>query len=162
MGYWRMPNTKEDIGAYLLHASERLAELFTFIDPDTVVAFEQPIGARAKFNDDGEYIGINTAMATLRKLYSYAGLVELEAVRRAHHVVEVPVQSVKKALTGSGAAKKEDMVAAYHGMGLPWPDGLRVSERHNVADALGVWVMMAGKLAPKSAAERTPLFAQAR
>ena len=160
-GYWKMPKTGDDIGAYLQSARDHMQTMLSFIEAPCVIAFEQPIGARPAFNKEGDCTGINTNMATLRKLYGFAGLVEMMGLDAGHRMFETPVQSVKKALTGKGNAKKEQMVEAFIEHGMQWPEDLAYAERHNVADAFGVWILMAGKLAPKSAAERTPLFAKA-
>lgn len=159
-GYWRMASTGDDIGAYLQAAQRNLRWLMRGCEGELCVAFEQPILVRAQYDADAERASLNTNITTLRKLYSYAGLVELLALEAGATVVrEIPVGAVKKALTGSGAATKLQMVEAYEAHQMRWPEGLRYSERHNVADAFGIWVMMAGKLNPAAAAERTPLFA---
>lgn len=165
-GFWRMPATGEDIGAYLQAARRNMEGLLRHTATGAAagsfqLAFEQPILPRAKLDDDGKLGGLNTNIGTLRKLYGYAGLVEMMALDVGATVSEVPVPSVKLALAGHGHAKKGQMVAAYEAAGMEWPATLREAEKHNVADAYGVWLVLASKLAPERAADRTPLFSAA-
>lgn len=155
LGHVRMPDTKEDVGAFLyfyrkwLH--RRLDDLMEDgnmdVDPspegmklknrrDLIVVFEAPLLPRAQLVLDpvkGKQLKqAPVTAATARKLMGLAGLTEMVAIERNCLCEEVNLQSVKKALGGSGG--KEDMMAAAKRCGLS-------PKVHDEADAFGIWIL---------------------
>ncbi len=74
-----------------------------------------------------------TQIATLRKLFSLAGLTELICHRRDLTVTEANNSSVKKYFAGHGRAKKPAMIAAAKARGFDVAND-------DEADALGIWL----------------------
>lgn len=159
-GVWRLPKTGDRIGEYVAAFEDRLMMAVTEHAP-SVIAFEQPILPSAYINEKGRP-ALNTNITTLRKLYGIAAVVERGAYRAGVRCFEAPVPTIKKALTGSGRAEKPQMENAYesaHPDG--WPLGVKRSERNHVADAYGLWVLVARTLEPEltlGVTPDTPLF----
>lgn len=120
IGHTRLPSTGTDVGAFLLAWEGWLTETLEKVEPRLVV-FEAPILASV------------TNIATTRKLQGQAGVTEMVAVRAGIECAEVSTSQVKKALTGSGKADKNQMVEAarHYGFTPAVPDE---------ADAFGVWL----------------------
>lgn len=137
LGHFRLPKTGEDVGAFLDAGERSLDDLMQVVKP-TIVCFEAPI------------LPPTTAIRTVRKLHGLAGMLELVCHRRKVECVEVSVTAVKKVLTGSGAAKKEQMVEAARAMGFD----PRVEDE---ADALGVWIAVVRARFPQSAGRLDPM-----
>jgi crossover junction endodeoxyribonuclease RuvC len=87
---------------------------------DPVVIYESPVLPRF------------TRIETLRRLYWMGGHVEMICNRRGIACYEAPLTTVKKFWTGSGRAKKPDMVKAAQERGFAVSDD-------NQADALALW-----------------------
>ena len=154
---WRLPQTGDDHGAFGKAFVEKLTG-FISLHPTQYIGYEKPMAVRAVKR--GPVWSINTNLTTLRKLYGLAFTVELVASQLGIPCFEVNIAAGKKALTGKGNAKKEDMVAAAVALGLTWPVNARLSEREHIADALGVWLTMARQLDQDAAKNFEPLFNQ--
>jgi Holliday junction resolvasome RuvABC endonuclease subunit len=128
-GHFRLPKTGSDVGRFLIAAEQALGEIIAVANP-TLVVFEAPILVKV-----GQ-------LATLRKLYGLAGMLEVVASRRGVEVAEVSTTTVKKALTGSGRADKSDMIRAAQALGFD-------TRLQDEADAIGVWVCAARKRYPE-------------
>lgn len=99
------------------------------------VAFEQPILPKAfiKWVNGRPMIIYPTTIETTLLLQGLAAIAEQVAHELGCECGHVDVSTVKKELTGSGKAEKPDMVAVARKCGL-------TIERHDTADALGVFV----------------------
>lgn len=129
-GSFAVGKTGKDVGVFLKNFRTWLYATIDETDAE-IVLFEQPVLPRG------------TSMATLRKLYSLAGLTEL--VCRDHQIAckEVPVQTWRKAIVGMARAPKDvpakerrkfikkKTVARLADMGFP-------ARNDDEADALGI------------------------
>lgn len=137
LGHHCLPKTGEDVGAFLGAAEKWLTGLLVTVVPG-IVCFESPI------------LPQQTSLATTRKLHGLAGMLELVCLRAAVECAEVQPSIVKKVLTGSGKAKKPDMMKAARAMGFdPKVD--------DEADALGVWLAVVRMRHPQHAGRLDPL-----
>lgn len=121
-----------DLGLTLLKFSEWLEALIAVEHP-AAVAFEAPILTSGK-----------TGLQTARMLYSLAGVTELICKRAAVRCYEVNLMTARRFFAGSGAAKKDDVIAAARRHG--W-----MVRTDDEADACGVWAYAVHTLAPKHA-----------
>lgn len=119
LGHIRLPSTKKDLGRWTDAAIREYGELLDTTHPDRVV-YESP------------FLGGKTSLITLRKLYTLASVIEYECMKRKIPVSEVAITTVKKALTGSGRADKEQMLKAARAKGVS-------PENYDQADAFGIW-----------------------
>lgn len=115
-GHFRLPSTKNDIGAFAAAYGEWLNNNIAGV---TSVVFEGPILPR------------KTQLATIRKLYGLCYHTELLCTKLGIKCYEAHLSSVKKAIGGHGRAQKVDMVAAVQSYGYD------VTEE-NEADAIAV------------------------
>lgn len=115
-GYFRLPSTKNDIGAFAIAYDDWLN--FN-IDGVTDLVFEAPILPR------------KTQLATIRKLYGLCYHTELLCTKMGIKCYEANLSSVKKTIGGHGRADKDDMVAAVRGYGYD-------VKENNEADAIAV------------------------
>lgn len=124
----------------------RFAQLHDWLDRThtrlrlDALAYEKPILPR-KSGD------LATTMDTLTLLWGLTAVVQLFAGQRDLPCVGVPVQAVKKAITGKGTATKEEMVTAAVGKAWSW----KVANDHE-ADAGGVGVVAYEQIWPKARA----------
>lgn len=156
LGTVRMPDTKEEVGPFLdyffrwMHA--KVTELQQEFEIETtpgvygprsvdrkalICVIEAPLLPKARIDTtpgaNGRLIQAPTSIATTRKLQGLAGFAETVCFQRNVLIEEVHLQSVKKALGGSGRADKPDMMAAAERCGLK-------PKVHDEADAFGVWI----------------------
>ena len=129
-GYWDLPKTGDDIGPFAKAFDEWLRSMITEAQPH-VICFEAPMPTQA---------GRSTLTTTI-KLQGLCWHCEYVASCVGVPARQVPAATWKKVFTGSGAAKKPDVIKAA------FSRGLRVSD-NNQADALGVWFFAAVKMAP--------------
>lgn len=141
IGSHRLPSTGDDVGRFLAAYRDWLVAKVSEVEPELVV-FEAPILASV------------TTITVTRKLQGLAGVTEmvitdLNATYRKLgaaeiEVAEVATTSVKKALTGSGRADKDQMIAGARLYGLN-------PSCSDEADAFGVWLLTVRKRFPKLA-----------
>lgn len=93
-GICAMPKTGEDIGWFLSHFRAWLLEAIDEMEPDQIV-FEMPIMPE------------KTSIATLRKLYSLAGVTELVARDRKILVTEANLNEIRGHFIGIKQAPKD-------------------------------------------------------
>lgn len=96
-----------------------------------IVGFEQPLLPRP-FLKNGRIVW-NCNIETTLLLQGLVGVVEQLCDETDTECGHVDVGTVKKALAGFGGAEKEDMVFVARKVGL-------TIERHDTADAFGVWL----------------------
>ena len=123
------PSTGPDIGRFLDAGEVWIRSFLQAIQPALVV-FEAPV------------LPQTTQIATVRKLHGLAGVIEMVCYREGVEVAEAHLQSVKKALTGKGNAKKPEMVAACRAYGFS-------PAVEDEADAFGVWLLTVRTRHPK-------------
>jgi Holliday junction resolvasome RuvABC endonuclease subunit len=121
IGAVRMPDTGEEVGPFLSFFRKWLEIKLGEIQP-TMVIIEAPI------------LASTTNIWTTRKLQGLAGVAEMVCYDLSLEVREVHLQTVKKALGGSGNASKPDMMAAAKRCGLN-------PKTFDEADAFGVWIV---------------------
>ena len=137
LSHHRLPSTGPDIGRFLDAGDDWFRRLLAKHLP-TLVVFEAPV------------LPQTTQIATVRKLHGLAGVIEMVCYRTGVEVAEVHLQSVKKALTGKGNAKKPDMVAACRAYGFdPKVD--------DEADAFGAWLLTVRTRYPQCAHAWDPI-----
>lgn len=119
-GHFRLPATGNDVGRFLCEARAFFAVLIDRFAPDVVI-FEMPI------------MGLVMTPAVSRKLHGLAGVLEMLCHDRGIDCREVPPATAKKRLTGSGRAKKPQMILAGRALGL-------AIETEDEADALACWL----------------------
>lgn len=120
LGHVRLPKTGEDVGRFLIAWEEWLTAMVAKVEP-TLLLFEAPILA-----------GSATPHVT-RKLHALAGVTEMVAIRAGVECCELYPVTVKKALTGSGRADKDEMIAACRAYGFD-------PQNADEADAFGLWL----------------------
>ena len=120
VGTITLPSTGNDVGTFLNAYANWLRPVLQ--DGITTVVFESP-----SLRSGG------TQLATLRKLYSLAGVTEMACQTLNIPVFEERLQTVKKTLAGNGRAEKADMIEAAKLRGVPVTDD-------NQADAFGIWL----------------------
>jgi len=130
LGHLKLPSTKKDLGHWMEAALIEYGELLDTTHPDHVI-YESP------------FLGGKTQLVTLRKLYTLASVIEYLCRQRKIPVSEVAITTVKKTLTGSGRAQKEDMLQAARKMGMS-------PSNFDEADAFGIWLHAAKHFAPDS------------
>lgn len=116
------------------------------LEVSVLVIFEAPILPPPQMQQDlkGRWKAkAMTTVHTLRKLQGLAAIVEVEVFDLAAagwpiYCREVPLQTVKKELGGSGRAEKADMIFAARRAGIEISAG---SEGEDEADAFGVWLV---------------------
>ena len=147
LSHVRMPSTGDDVGRFLCFYRDWFLKALDEHTP-SVVVFESPI------------LPATTSLATVRKLAGLAGVTEMICNDEGIDCREVAGATVKLALTGSGRAKKPDMVRACRAYGLNphtyIKDGEEASDE---ADAFGAWLASVRQIHPDHAARWTPLFA---
>lgn len=121
VGHFRLPQTGNDVGAFLCAARDYFGVLIDRFQPDAIV-FEAPILPAQGVKLD-----------TTRKLHGMSGMLEVVCRDRGVPCSEVANSTAKKRLTGSGRAKKPDMLQAARRLGL-------TIETEDEADALAVWL----------------------
>lgn len=121
---WRAPYADpKDFGSRFLSFMRWLDEVVLVVKP-RILAFEAPLvphGANMKTSAD-----------TVRYLIGLASIAEMVASDHEIEVVEENLGTIKKYFTGSGHAKKHDMMA--RAKALNW-----AAANHNEADAAGLW-----------------------
>lgn len=132
VGSHKLSAVPNEIGAFLCEFEGWLARILTEVEPQVVV-FEAPAP------------GPHNQLITLRKTLGLAGVTEMVCHRRHILVREAAPATVKKALTGSGRAKKPDMIDAARRWGVE-------TKFHDEADAFGVWMAGISRLYPEHAA----------
>lgn len=120
VGHFRLPPTGHDVGAFLCGARDYYNALIDRFQPD-VVLFEMPV------------LGAVVTVAVTRKLHGMAGMLEVVCRDRGVPCYEVSPATAKKRLTGSGRARKADMLQAARRLGL-------TIETEDEADAVAVWL----------------------
>lgn len=138
VGSYALDAQPHEIGAFLSEFELWLASVLTDAEPEIVI-FESP--APAGFN----------SLASIRKTLGLAGLTEMVCFRRNIEVREVAPATVKKALTGSGRAKKPEMMAAARAFGID-------PQFHDEADAFGVWLASVRQLRREHAQRWDPII----
>lgn len=133
LGSFRMPETGDDVGAFLSFFNRRVGLLFEDVQP-TMVVFEAPLLPKARIDERGHLKQAPTTISTTRKLQGLAGVLEMVCHDRKIECREVHLQTVKKELAGSGQAEKADMMAAAKRCGLE-------PANFDEADAFGVWIV---------------------
>jgi crossover junction endodeoxyribonuclease RuvC len=116
-GYFRLPSTGPDIGAFAVAYDKWLGDRLTNV---TEVVFECPILPKKK-----------TTLATVRKLSGLAWHTEFLCSSMGIRCFEAHLQQVKKAIGGHGRSSKHDMIAAVRAYGYD-------VEEENEADAIAV------------------------
>lgn len=136
-GLIALPKTGEDVGAFLIAFEDWLTFKVREIGP-SLLLFEAPI------------LASSATPHVTRKLHALAGITEMVAVRAAIECCEVYPVTVKKALTGSGRADKDDMVRAARSYGFnpSVPDE---------ADAFGLWLHAVKTRFPRDAGRWDPI-----
>ncbi len=128
LGHNRLPSTGDDVGRFLSEFRKWFMGRLDEVCP-TLVSFEAPILPAA------------TSMSTVRKLNGLAGVTEMLCHEEGIECCEATTTAVKKALTGSGGAKKWQMVEACRAYGLgPHTYNSEGREASDEADAFGVWL----------------------
>lgn len=138
---WKMPDTGDDVGTFLLFHRKKLELLIERIVP-TQIVMEAPILPPAKYDSVKRRVVQFTTLATTRKLQGLAGITEMVAVEKGIPICEVGGSTVKKELGGSGKADKADMMAVARKVGL-------APKVHDEADAFGVWIVAVRYFAKK-------------
>lgn len=142
LGHKRLRSTGTDVGAFLIEYEEWLIDRVREFTP-SIIVMEAPI------------LAAGTTPHVTRKLHAQAGITEMVAQRSGVECCEVYPVTVKKALTGSGRAKKPQMVAAaqQYGFSPGVPDE---------ADAFGIWLHAVRLRHPTHAGRWDPMnFARA-
>lgn len=111
---------------------ERVVQLVDYLDrrswtQDTLVAYERPF---------------TRGLAATRSLWGMAGVIEWWAAKYGLTCVDIVPSQVKKWATGSGIAKKPDMMAAVARLGFPNVD-------EHAADALLLGLFVAANMEKK-------------
>jgi crossover junction endodeoxyribonuclease RuvC len=142
IGHVRLPSTGADVGRFLIAFEEWLTDKIREVEP-TLLLFEAPI------------LASSATPHVTRKLHALAGITEMVAIRAKVECCEAYPVTVKKALTGSGRADKDQMVAAarVYGLNPAVPDE---------ADAFGLWLHAVRMRHPKLAGRWDPLNFQHR
>ncbi|WGM31477.1 hypothetical protein [Brevundimonas sp. NIBR11] len=137
IGHIRLPKTGEDVGSFLIAFEVWLTEKVRQVEP-SLLLFEAPI------------LASSVTTHVTRKLHALAGITEMVANRAKVECAEVFPVTVKKALTGSGRADKDEMVRAARAYGFnpAVPDE---------ADAFGLWLHAVRTRFPKDAGRWDPL-----
>lgn len=143
-GSHRIPKTGEDVGLYLIHHRDWLDQLIARVKP-TELIFESPV-----------LFGAKTNLATLRKLYSLAGVTEMVAFEAGLPVTEENVQTItthflSKGCPRTGDARKQATIAKCRERGWNPRD-------ENDADALALLDLALALKQPGFAMKATPLF----
>jgi crossover junction endodeoxyribonuclease RuvC len=142
IGHVRLPKTGEDVGSFLIAFEDWLTSKVREVGP-SLLLFEAPI------------LASSATTHVTRKLHALAGITEMVAIRASVECAEVFPVTVKKALTGSGKADKDDMVRAARAYGFnpAVPDE---------ADAFGLWLHAVRTRFPIDAGRWDPMnFARA-
>jgi Holliday junction resolvasome RuvABC endonuclease subunit len=126
-GTHTLPSTGEDIGAFLDAALRKYRQDVGVYRPDLVV-FECPV------------LPAETQIATLRKLYGLAGVVELLCRWTTIRCAEEHLGTIKKFVTGNGHATKAEVIFAVKTFGFA------VGEDDNQADAIALWLLAQSKV----------------
>lgn len=140
LGHVRLPSTGPDVGRFLCAWQAWLEPKVCEIEPSLII-FEAPI------------LPAQTQMATTRKLQGMAGVTEMVCHRLGIECAEVATSQVKKALTGSGRADKEQMLAAARRYGF-------TPTCSDEADAFGIWLCALRLRHPTLAGRWDPLNLQ--
>jgi len=120
VGHFRLRPTGDDVGRFLIEGRDYFTILMRRFSPD-VCLFEAPI------------LGSVVTTAVTRKLHGLAGMLEVVCADSGVRCVEVHPGTAKKRLTGSGRAKKPQMILAGRALGL-------AIETEDEADALACWL----------------------
>lgn len=115
-GYFRLPSTGRDIGAFAAAYDEWLSAMLMNV---TELCFEAPV------------LPVKTQLMTVRKLGGLCWHTEWLTTTMGVKCFECHLQSVKKTIGGHGRASKPDMISAVRGYGYD------VTEE-NEADAIAV------------------------
>lgn len=129
VGTNRLPSTGKDMGTFLNAHLDFMERAIINHRPDVVV-YESPILRSG-----------NTQIATLRKLYSLAGVTEMACANHGLKVFEVHLQTAKAMLAGTGRAQKHEMIKAARRRGVDVEDD-------NQADAFAVFLVAVKMLEP--------------
>lgn len=160
----RLPSTGVDIGRFGAAARKWMMARLDEVCPNLIV-FEMPVLPKPRFDKKLRRFVGGTSLDTTRKLHGLAFLVETIAYEEGIECKECPTQEAKKAITGRGNAKKQDVVRACRDLGLdPYTyqqDGEAASDEADAAAVFcrtvkvrwphhaGIWVQPIGG---------TPLF----
>lgn len=150
----RAPVTHEDLGkwgAFFVRAFMRLLDqLAERLEPGEgiLLNYESPVLIEKKWDKEKMRMVGGNPIVTTRKLQGL-GMI-LETVCEMHPaptmIYECHLSTIKKTLTGSGKATKEEMVLAARRAGVSLPEG---AEAFDAADALGAWVLAIQHHAPE-------------
>lgn len=132
-GVHTLPSTGDDIGRFLLAFDKWLSDMIAFHKPETIV-FEAPLFLA----------GGKSNISTARKLMCLAGMTEYFCSKHKVSCAECHVGTIKKYFTGSGSAKKPQMIAAARARGFEPKDD-------NEADALAIYFYTMNKFHPMQA-----------
>ncbi len=107
-----------------------------------------PVADAFKLAQHGEDIGAMLveldanvdSLLTRRKLFNVAGHVEFMCAKRGISCAEEEVRTIKRELSGSTKASKDDMVRAAEKVGVRLPTALS-DGREDAADAFGCWLL---------------------
>lgn len=129
---WAFEQVGEDYGWLIDMLDGCLTTLFDRFSPGAVV-YEAPIlvakGGKNRYGDK---------LHVVRKLYSLGAHVEFVCRRRGIPCSEVSLFAMKRELTGSSHADKDDMVAVARQCGLELPKGPGAKD---AADAFAAWLI---------------------
>lgn len=137
IGHVRLPSTGEDVGSFLVAFEEWLTAKIREVEP-ALLLFEAPI------------LASSATPHVTRKLHALAGITEMVAIRDSVECCEVYPVTVKKALTGSGKADKDQMVQAARAYSLNPANA-------DEADAFGLWLHAVRMRFPRDAGRWDPI-----
>lgn len=147
---WSLPSGDADDVGPIMHAMRTKLEDRLMRGVELVV-FEAPFTARHK-NALGRWV---EAPNQTRRGYGFAAVCEEAAYARGIPCLEIVTVTLKKEFSGSGRAKKPDMVLAAKRRGF-------IVENDHEADACGCWLHGVTTYAPQFAHLYDPLFAGKR
>ena len=150
-GVCAMPKTGEDLGRYLAHFRDWLNLAIDEMEPGEII-FESPILRGA------------TTIATLRKLYSLAGVTELVARDRRILVTEAQIDTIRLHFIRTNRAPRDIKDAKVRRMWLKAKTIAECKARgfsctdDNEADAIALLSLRLSQLSAGYSLKATPLF----
>lgn len=142
---WHAPlAAPKDFGTRWIAFMRWLDETVIIVEPD-ILAFEAPLVPHGDRASD-----MKSGVDITRFLMGMATIAETVAAMHAIETVEENVATVKKYFTGSGRAKKPDMMARARS--LNW-----ACANHNEADAAALWAYVKAMADPKWSFSVTPI-----
>jgi Holliday junction resolvasome RuvABC endonuclease subunit len=125
IGVWQYDYCGNDL-AHLLEAFDKDIESLAGRFPPRMIMYEAPL------------LLPSDKLLVLRKIYSMGAYLELWARRRQVRVEEASPQALKKRLTGSHKASKDEMVRMVRQLGMHLPNN---DTAKDMADSFAAWMV---------------------